>query len=158
MRLWLALAVAAVLAPPAAAFDLTGTWTGKQTCKGSSVGQKIKFSFPSELLITQTGTDIVIHVVSDSGTDVYQSVAIDDLLKPENGAAYFVHCGTTDIPETGDEFDENGRATVKTKATGTGSFKGTSTFFNNEPEVASCKWSYKRTNPTDPAVTGCPDI
>jgi hypothetical protein len=158
MRLWLALVAAAALAQPAAAFDLTGTWTGKQTCKGSSVGEKIKFSFASELLITQTGGDLVIHVVSDSGTDVYQGAAIDDLVKPQNGAVYFVHCGTTDIPETGDQFDENGRASVKTKeAAGTGSLKGTSTFFNNEPEVASCKWSYKRTNATDPVVTGCPD-
>jgi hypothetical protein len=158
LRSWLAFTVAAVLAQPAAAFDLTGTWTGKQTCKGSSAGQKINFSFQSELLITQTGTDLNIHVVSDSGTDIYQSVAIDDLAKPENGAVYFVHCGTTDIPETGDDFDESGRATVKTKeARGTGSLKGTSSFFNNEPEVASCKWSYKRTTTTDPAVTGCPD-
>lgn len=160
MRSWLAFAVAAALAQPAAAFDLTGTWTGKQSCKGSAVGEKISFSFPSELLITQNGTDLNIHVVSDSGTDIYQSVGIDDLVKPENGAVYFVHCGTTDIPETGDEFDENGRASVKTKeASGTGSFKGTSTFFNIEPVVASCKWSYKRTSTTDPAVKGgCPDL
>ena len=158
MRPWLPIALAAALAQPAAAFDLTGTWTGKQTCKGSSAGEKFSFSIPSTLLVTQTGAALNIHVVSDTGTDIYQGIGIDSTAKPVNGDAYFVHCGTTDVPETGDDFDESGRATVKTNESGTGSFKGTSAFFNSEPEVASCKWSYKRTDAADPAVTGCPDL
>lgn len=159
MRPWLPIAVAAAcLAQPAAAFDLTGTWEGKQTCSGSSAGEKFSFSIPSTLLISQTDTTFNIHVVSDSGTDVYRGVGIDSVAKPVNGDAYFVHCGTTDEPETGDDFDESGRATVKTKEeTGVGAFKGTSAFFNAEPEVASCRWSYKRIEATDPAVGGCPD-
>jgi hypothetical protein len=158
MRPWLPLALAAALvAQPAAAFDLTGTWEGKQTCSGSSAGEKFSFSIPSTLLITQTGTALNIHVVSESGTDVYQGFGVDSVANPLNGDAYFVHCGTSDVPETGDDFDESGRATVKTKEeTVGGAFKGTSAFFNAAPEVASCRWSYKRTDAADPDVAGCP--
>jgi hypothetical protein len=158
MRPWLPLALAAVLAQSAGAFDLTGTWEGKQTCKGLSAGEKFSFSIPSTLLITQAGPTFYIHVVSDSGTDVYQGYGVDGSANPVNGEAYFVHCGTTDVPENGDDFDESGRSVVKTKETGSGSFKGTSAFFNAEPEVASCKWSYKRIETTDPMVAGCPDV
>jgi hypothetical protein len=159
MRPLLPIALAAAcLAQPAAAFDLTGTWEGKQTCKGLSAGEKFSFSIPSTLLITQTDTTFNIHVVSDSGTDVYQGVGVDGTVNPVNGEAYFVHCGTTDVPETGDDFDESGRAVVKTNETGSGSFKGTSAFFNSAPEVASCKWSYKRVETTDPVVAACPDL
>ena len=118
MRPWLPIALAAAcLAQPAAAFDLTGTWEGKQTCKGLSAGEKTSFSFPSMLRITQTGTELALKVVSDSGTDVYNGIGIDGALKPEAGEAYFVHCGTGDVPAVGeDAFDESGRAVVKTKA------------------------------------------
>jgi hypothetical protein len=157
MRPWLPLALAAAcLAHPAAAFDLTGTWEGKQTCKGSD-GAKFSFVFPTTLRITQTGTVLAMEVVSDAGSDFYNGTGIDGTAKPENGEAYFVHCGTTFVPATGKEaFDETGRGIVKTKETGSGSFKGTSNFYNGEPEVANCKWSYKRTLTADPAVLSCP--
>ena len=156
MRPWLPLALAAAcLAQPAGAFDLTGTWEGKQTCKGSD-GAKFSFVFPTTLRITQTDTTFAMEVVSDSGSDFYNGIGIDSTAKPQNGEAYFVHCGTTSVPATGKEaFDETGRGIVKTKETGTGSFKGTSIFYNGEPEVASCKWSYKLTDPADPQAVGC---
>lgn len=158
MRPWLPIALAAAcLAQPAAAFDLTGTWEGKQTCRGLSAGEKTSFSFPSTLRITQTGTELALEVVSDAGTDVYNGIGIDGALNPLAGEAYFVHCGTSDVPAVGqDAFDESGRAVVKTKAEIVGgSFVGTSSFYNDFPEVFSCKWSYKRTDAADPGVAGC---
>ena len=96
-------------------------------------------------------------MVSDAGTDVYNGIGIDGALNPLAGEAYFVHCGTSDVPAVGqDAFDESGRAVVKTKAEIVGgSFVGTSSFYNDFPEVFSCKWSYKRTDAADPGVAGC---
>jgi hypothetical protein len=158
MRPWLPLALAvAWLSQPAAAFDLTGTWVGKQTCK-SADGTRFSFKIPSTLLISQNGSEIAMHVVTEGGTDVYNGVGIDLADKPEGGDAYFVHCSTSDVPGTGaDAFDEAGRATVKAKETGSGSFKATSTYFNTVPETGTCKWSYLRTDVVDPDVDACPD-
>jgi len=159
MRPWLpiALAAAALAAQPAASFDLTGTWQGKQTCRGLSAGEKTAFSFPSTLRITQTGSELALEVVGDAGTDVYNGMGIENALKPAVGEAYFVHCGMSDVPATGeDSFDESGRAVVRTKEeTGRGTFTGTSSFYNDFPEVFTCKWSYKRTDTADPGVAGC---
>jgi hypothetical protein len=158
MRPWLPLAFAAAcLAQPAAAFDLTGTWEGKQVCRGLSAGEKTSFSIPSQLRITQTGTELALEVVSDAGTDVYNGIGIDNALKPTVGEAYFVHCGMSDVPAVGDAFDESGRALLRTnEETGGGSFTGSSSFYNDLPEVFTCKWIYKRTDPADPGVSGCP--
>jgi hypothetical protein len=157
MRPWLGLAFAAAcLAQPAAAFDLTGTWEGKQTCRGLSAGEKTSFSIPSQLRISQNGAELAIEVVSDSGTDVYNGAGVDNTLKPTAGEAYFVHCGMSDVPATGDAFDESGRAVLRTnEETGGGTFTGTSSFYNDFPEVFTCKWSYRRTDVTDPQVNGC---
>jgi len=153
MRIRMALGVALALAAPAGAFDLTGTWTGKQTC-GDFDGVATKFipEGTATIQITQTGTAIVILVNNE---DYYNGVGIDGTAKPETGRAYFVHCGTSDVPGAAGVggFDETGSASVKTsESRGTGSFKGGSTFFSNEGRTGVCKWSYKRTSSTDPLL------
>jgi hypothetical protein len=150
MRLVFALAAALCLAAPAAAFDLTGTWVGKQTC-GAFDGTTTKFKIPdSQLQITQVGSDIVMSV---DGMEFYNAVGIDDTANPDRGHTYFAHCGTSSVPGSGGkDFDETGSATVKVKSNGDGTLKASSTFFNNTPEVAVCRWSYRRTSTTDPAL------
>lgn len=156
-RSLLALAAALAFAAPAAAFDATGTWLGKQTCRGFD-GQAFSFKIAeSTLEIAQTGSDLQLQVVTTQGTDVYRGVAIDTAGKPEQGSFYYVHCGTSDVPGSGaDSFDETGIASVKTKDSGSGKLKALSTYFNTEPEFAHCKWSYKRTSTTAPVVPACP--
>jgi len=151
MRPSFALVAALALAAPAAAFDLTGTWEGKQTC-GDFNGTAAKFTVPSSTIqITQVGTAIVMLV---DGADYYNGVGIDATAKPETGRTYFVHCGTSDVPGNGvDGFDETGSASVKTKDNGSGSLKGGSTFYNNNVDVGVCKWTYKRTSTTNPNLT-----
>lgn len=49
------------------------------------------------------------------------------------------------------------RASVKTKLNSTkATFKGTSIFADNGPDVGTCKYSYKRVDTTDPNLTACP--
>lgn len=156
----LALLFAAVLVLPstaARAFDLTGTWTGKYTCKGSD-GVKFKFSVKGTLEITQVGDQIAMQLPFDGGADVYNAVAITDVSKPEKGSIYYVHCGMSDVPGNGvSGFDEAGFANVNAKANGKGSFKGTTAWYFTEPPPGggNCKWTYKRTSTANPNVPGC---
>jgi hypothetical protein len=65
MRSLLLLSLYLSLAPAAArAFDLTGTWSGRYTCKGTD-GSKFGYSVPGTLPFS-------------GGNDVYNGVAITD--------------------------------------------------------------------------------
>jgi hypothetical protein len=163
-RLPLACALAAVLAATgtARAFDLTGTWEGRQTCRGFD-GERFSFKIPSArgdvsvLHITQVGSALALRLATSDGDDVYRGIGIDALDRPEGGQVYVVKCGTDDdlsILESG--FDEVGSGPVKTRANGAGTFKLLSTFLNEAPATAFCRWSYKRVDTADPGVPGCP--
>ena len=152
----LPLAALLALAAPSAAFDLTGTWAGKQTCRGfDGAGFSFKIA-ESTLEIAQSGNDIALQVLTSGTPDVYRGVGIDDVRNAERGQLYFVHCGTSDVPGNGvDNFDETGIASVKTRSNGSGSLRGFSTFFNTAPEFANCKWRYKRISTAAPKVGTC---
>jgi hypothetical protein len=159
MRAAVLIVLALALPLPSQAIDLTGTWEGKYTCKGFE-GEKFSFTVVGTLEITQTGAELALRVPFDGGADEYNGVAIDDARKPETaGAAYFVHCGTSEDPGTGLEgFDETGFAKLKTNASGGGSFKATTNAFFSEPPIGAgnCKFSFKRTSTVDPVVPACP--
>src|SRR5437899_6602618 len=61
---WLGLAVAASLAlgAPAAAFDLSGTWTGKVSCKGTFDGTPRATTSTSTLLVDDGGSTLELAV------------------------------------------------------------------------------------------------
>ena len=158
MRFAFLLVLALAFPLSAQAIDLTGTWEGKYTCKGSD-GSNFSYSVPGILEITHTGTEIRAQFPFDTGEDVYAGVSIDDDKKPlEKGVAYFIHCGMTDVPGSGQNFyDETAFARATTKSNGGGTLKATTTFFVSDPppEMSSCKWSYKRTSTADPGVPVC---
>jgi hypothetical protein len=155
MRAAVLVVLALALPLPSLAIDLTGTWEGKYTCKGFE-GEKFSFTVVGTLEITQTGADLALRV---AGVDEYNGVAIDDARKPETaGTAYFVHCGTSDVPGTGlGGFDETGFAKLKANASGGGSFKATTNAFFSEAPIGAgnCKFSFKRTSTDDPGVLAC---
>jgi hypothetical protein len=161
----LALLSAAALAASGAAraFDLTGTWEGRQSCTGFD-GERFRFRIPSErgdistLQISQAGTALALRVPdAQGGGDVYSGFGIDALDKPEGGQIYIVRCGTDDDLSTlQGGFDETGSGAVKTKPDGSATLKLLSTFFNAGPEIAFCRWSYKRLDTANPNVPGCP--
>jgi hypothetical protein len=147
---------------PTHAFDLTGNWIGKWSCKGFD-GSKFTSSSnlkPSTLAITQTGNTFgaVIDAADPNGDYTYNGFAILDGKSADKGEVTLLGChlGTT---LAGPPFDgELVRATVKTKTnTFKASFKGTSIFSDDSPEVGTCKYSYKRTDtpPPAPAIPGC---
>jgi len=157
LRTWL-LPIAALLAAavPCDGLDLTGTWVGKQTCRGFD-GANFSFKLSeSTVEIMQTGSDIALQVLTDAAPDVYRGVAIDSVGNSDQGGLYIVHCGTSDVPGSGvDNFDETGILSAKTKSNGSGKLKGASNYFNTAPEFAGCKWSYKRISTATPVVGAC---
>jgi hypothetical protein len=149
------LAFCAVLAAPAPshAFDLTGTWQGKQTCRGFDfVGLGAKFNLLADITVSQDGDEVFARI----GDSDYAGRKIDDPNKPERGRLYLVRCTTDNVPGTALEtdWDETADITVKTKATGSGTIKGFSTFIDIDG-IGSCKWKFKRIGVVDPVLTGC---
>src|SRR5512134_200222 len=68
----LPLAALLAAAVPCEALDLTGTWVGKQTCRGFD-GANFAFKLSeSTVEIVQTGNDIALQVLTDAEPDVYR--------------------------------------------------------------------------------------
>ena len=153
---FLASAVAVAVFVPASvlAFDLTGTWVGKWTCKGSDGGKFVGNNADSVLLVTQIGETIAMSM--DGGSYVYNGGAVPDATRPdEKGEMAAISCDTDLLPLVGGE-GEMIRAKVKTGADGSGSLKGKSIIEGSGPGfVGSCKYVYTRTSSVNPAVSGC---
>jgi hypothetical protein len=142
-------------APAVHAFDLTGNWTGKWSCKGFD-GVKFKSGNKnSTMAITQTGTTIAANI--DAGDFLFNGIAIFDTSKPAvKGEAVLIQCGTDNLPGAGAD-GEIARATAKTKIdSAKATFKALSIFEDAFPEGGTCKYSYKRQDPNDPNVAACP--
>jgi hypothetical protein len=148
------LCMAAVLcgvAGPAAAFDLTGTWSGTTSCTSLFQGEKFKFKDAPTLQVTQVGDAIGVRADYGGGdVDLYTGHAYPDAKKPnEKGEIALIACGTDSIAGNEPAFDEVGRFTVSTKA---GKIKATIkglSFFSDpgvvSPEAGTCKWTLTRT-------------
>ena len=144
----LTILVAVSMTPAAYAFDLTGHWAGKFSCKGFD-GTKITLgSKAATLAITQTGNTIAAL----AGGFLYTGTQVPDPAKPEQGEAVLFTCATSGTTGIG----EIGRATVKTKlGTFKATLKATSVFATNAPRVGTCKYTYKRIDTIDPGVGAC---
>jgi hypothetical protein len=148
-------------AVPAHAFDLTGHWVGKWSCKGFD-GAKFssrQFLKTSTMDITQIQGTFAIAIDAANDNFTYNGSAIPDTDKPEKGEVAFLGChlGTTLAHDPLD--GELVRAAVKTSTKvgdAKASFKGTSVFANDFPDVGTCKYSYKRLDTIDPGLSACP--
>ena len=139
--------------------DLTGTWTGRWSCKSFDGVKFNEKNTTSTLLITQSGSVLAAHI--DGPLDpqfFYNGAVIPDDKKPEEkGEVVMNQCGTDNLPVAGPTESEIVRAQVKTKLNSPkASFKGTSVFENDGPTVGTCRYSFKRLDITDPGVTACP--
>jgi hypothetical protein len=147
----------------AAAFDLTGTWTGTTKCTSFFQGEKFKFTDEPTIQITQNGDLIGVRADYGGGdVDVYTGRAYPDAKKPDQkGEVGLAHCGTDDIAGNPPDFDEIGRFSVSTKVDKVkATVKGVS-FFSDPgvamPEAGTCKWKLTRVDTTNAAVsTTCP--
>jgi hypothetical protein len=146
-----ALALSAVAAPQARAVDLTGTWDGTLNCNAFD-GRKLTAKFSSTMKILQTGPTAIMSL---DDQDFYVGGTIDDDVKPDKkGEALFVACHTQAAPT---DFGEIVRGQVATLGNGTLTYKAASIFQGDGFDVfGSCRWTFKRTDPTPPDVPVCP--
>jgi hypothetical protein len=151
-----ALGLVLMLASPAAAFDITGTWTGVRKCKFIAAGEKLKTDREGTVEISQVGNAIGFNTTIGS-THLYSGIANFGSEKPDKGEISLVHCQNhVDNPP----FDAIGRFVVKTK---TGKVKATISGISitadadiGNPLHGTCKWKLTRTATADPAVpTSC---
>jgi hypothetical protein len=146
---------------PAAAADLTGTWTGRFNCTGFD-GKKFSFAQKSQSLkISQTG-DNKLSVQWLDGTELaasFSGFVIDNSSKPDTkGRAAIADCGTQADITTGISEIANLDASVN-RSKGRGTLKGTSIYTDRTqvPEVTQCKWTFKLTDTANPNIpSGCP--
>ncbi len=133
------------------AFDLTGHWIGKLSCKVFD-GEKFTVKEKGGMEISQNAGTMSVTI----GAVHYNGMAIPDDKKPDQrGEAALVSCPTSNVFTP--DFSVILRASVKTKANSwKASFKGVSIFADNTPEDGSCKYSYKRVDTLDPLVPPCP--
>jgi hypothetical protein len=157
MRVVILLAVSALLAAPAAAIDLTGTWEGSFKCAEFD-GSKFKFKDTDEILeITQSGTVLnVLWTTTSPDPTPIQGIAIDDDKKPDQkGSAAMIDCDTTTDLTSGYGEIANLQASVN-RTKGKGKLKGKSIYTVGGDVVGECKWSFKLMDLADPGATGCP--
>jgi len=77
----------------ASALDLTGTWEGRQTCKGIELGEKHSYSCCAAIAITQSGDTANIRLVQTGGLYFGRVTAFNK--SPNNrGTLTFAACGT----------------------------------------------------------------
>ncbi len=156
-----ALLLLTAFASHAAAFDITGTWTGTRKCSDLFAGAKDKFTDPATFQITQSGNAIGISADFGGGNPPrYTGFANFPAAKPNKGEFAMIHCGTNDIVADATTYDSIGRMQVSTKASKVkGTIKGITIFSDTgpRPSLGTCKWSLTRQTTPDPVVTTtCP--
>jgi hypothetical protein len=151
---------------PASAFDLTGHWTGKYSCKGFAApfnrdGKQVnKFTTShkeSTLDITQNGGAFGAVIDLNDGPYRYNGFSMPSVKNAATGEVFLIGCSTSKIPTSDDTGAEIVRASVKTKdGVVKATFKGVSLFADNFPEIETCKYSYTRVDTADPGISTCP--
>jgi len=143
----------ALVAGPAFAFDINGTWAGKISCKGIFDGEPQTLTLLPTLLIDDTGE---LQLAVDGVH--YAGLAFPDPAHPDKGQLAIVRCGTSSTRSSDAFGGEFGRLKVSTKPSkGTGSLSG-ATYRASvllATSVYTCKWSFKRMTTDHPTLAGC---
>ncbi|MBI3768108.1 MAG: hypothetical protein HY271_06370 [Deltaproteobacteria bacterium] len=101
---------------------------------------------------------VVIDAAIPDNNFTYNASAVPDAKKPnEKGEVALLGCHLGNTLPVAPFDGELVRASVKTKlGSSKATFKGTSFFADNFPDVGTCKYSYKRVDTNDPGVGACP--
>lgn len=139
-------------------FDLTGSWTGKLSCKIATAGAKSTTTALPTLAITQADAAIGMALDYGNGTvEHYTALANPDGKKPlTKGELGIIRCGTDSVA-TNLPADEIGRLFASTKAPPgvKATLKGQSVF-SAPPTIGTCTWKFTRIDLADPSVaTSC---
>jgi len=155
MRTWrwqLGVVVAPIaLGALAAASDLSGTWTGKVSCRGTFDGVPQTTTSASTLLVEDGGTSLTLAV---DGVH-YNGASYPAPANPAKGEIAVIRCDTnsTRSADFGGEF---GRLRVMTNAsTGKGTLAGTTLKASVlvGRTLSTCHWAFKRISAA-PVVLG----
>jgi len=134
------------------AYDLTGHWVGKWSCKGFDGVKFTDAEKNSTMAVTQVGNTIRADL--DTGFYCNGAAIFDDKKPDEQGEVLLISCGTDNVPLNSPS--EIVRASVRTKAgTFKATFKGLS-IYEDVNDMETCKYSYKRVDQADPNVPPCP--
>jgi len=162
LALALVMVTATYASPALAALNLTGTWTGKWSCKDVTNGAATKPGGTVTMTVTQSSADVNANLHrtladgSDGGSETYQGHVQEITAKPGQGASTLVGCethpGSTNYAET---LSANAKVTLSSAT-----FKGSSAYERAAtPTVGGqCKYSLKRTTTADPNVAACPIV
>ena len=147
------LAIALVLlAAPAGAVDLSGTWNGSYTCTGSN-GEVVKVKQKeSVLLIAQTDATFSASI---DGTAYNGAVLNLDADATKKGDAVMNSCTLDAVPMNGASGEIVHFKVKVDPDKGSGTVSGESIFESVSQQLV-CKLKYKRTNTTPTKFTGCP--
>jgi hypothetical protein len=145
---------------PAVAFDLTGHWVGKASCKGLGDGRKFVGKTDVAADVSENGRDLNVEFQGFSFLSHASGVAVPSVKNADKGEVGFVACGNEPEPV----FGVTGRAKVSTKPSkGTGSIKLVAIVAGKDlggigvtDGTFTCTGSLKRTSTTDPVVGDCP--
>lgn len=147
-------------ASTAGAFDLTGTWSGKATCKGLGDGAKFTGKTPILADVSQSGRDVYVMFQGFSFLTHAVGITVANAQKPDKGEAGFVACGNEPDPVFGvtvrakvSTTPSKGKGTIKLIAVVAGkNLSGVGV----TDATFTCTGSLKRTATADPMIGGCP--
>ena len=148
-----------LMALPASAGNLVGTWVGRFSCAAEDANGRFKIDEPaSTLLISQPGgagtspLRLTIDGVQYSGT-----IAPSAGNPTTQGAGAFVACGTSDA-EGAPGLNEIELIHWKVDGGGgvRGSIKKAGVFVESGGIFGACKGGWVRTSLVDPAIPACP--
>lgn len=150
-RLCLSIVPGLVLASTSYALDVTGTWEGKETCLVYTELQRTTTE-TTTLSITQTGTDLNVSILGGQVVASMNGAAIASTKDSAAGQVGIYRCGTSTT------LSMTGIFTAKTKASGSGTLKGSINVVGHGPGdgTAACKYSLKRISTSNPAIGPCP--
>lgn len=144
----------------AGAFDLTGVWAGKATCKGFADGATFARKTEIGANVSQSGRDVYVEFLGFEVLTRANGIAVPSAKKPDKGEAGFVACGNESDPVFGvavrtkvSTTPSKGKGTIKMVAVVAGkdlnSIGATDATF-------TCTGTLKRMATTDPLIGPCP--
>ncbi len=147
------------LTTPARAFDLTGHWVGKASCKGLADGQTFARKTDVVADVSESGRDVNFEFQGFALLSGASGIAVPSAKNADKGEVGFVSCGTEPVPI----FGVTGSGKVATKPSkGTGSIKFVAVVAGKDlgglgvtDGVFTCTFGLKRVSTTTPAVGGC---
>ena len=155
LRLGIPLALAAALAAPSAAIDLTGTWeqTGSASCHGmNAAGDKVSSKQTlADMPISQSGDDLLMFI--QGYLFAFEGRAYGEV-GGDTGQGLLEKCSNT--PSIHIVYRITKAKTFAPNSKGVSGKMTTLYVYGSDVSTYSCTINWQRTSTTDPGGTPCP--